>query len=142
LSELPKENVRLTPIELKILEARIGSDGNIADSEDFGEELLLKTSAIHGVKIPDSVGFSEILSGEIENMILEGDFSILSYEEVLLAIRINANSSFQFPHSLDVEKVKFYGNFVSPEFISKILLNYMTARNELDKKLKNFIDGF
>ena len=142
MSELPKENVRLTQIELKILEARIGSDGNIADSEDFGEELLLKTSAIHGVKIPDSVGFSEILSGEIENMILEGDFSILSYEEVLLAIRINANSSFQFPSSTDVEKVKFYGNFVSPEFISKILLNYMTVRNELDKKLKNFIDGF
>lgn len=108
----------------------------------FGDELLLQSSAIHGVKPPDSQLFSEIISTEIEEMITSGGFSSLGYEEILFAIRLNAWHDFDLPGSLDVERIKFFGAFISPDFLSRVLKNYVTIRNFLDRKLKNFIDGF
>lgn len=126
-----------------MLEVRSNSDEPISESKyQLGDELLLVASSVHGVNPPASLSFSQVVSNEIHTMVMEGSFSELGYPEVLLAIRLNGRNDIKFPAGLDLEKIKFFGSFVSVDFISQILMNYMTVRNLIDRKIQNHIDGY
>lgn len=107
----------------------------------FGDEILLVASAVHGVKVPDSTSFAAIVSKEIENIFSSGCLQEIGYEEILFAIRLNGNTHIRLPETIDVDRVKFFGSFISPSFISAIMSNYMAIRDFLDKKLQYFIDN-
>lgn len=142
LKELPRKDLELQDLENEIINARISSDEPVSEEKkSFGDLLLLKASAIHGVNPPASASFSEVVSQEIESMILNGEFSKLGYAEILLAIEINGLSNLRIPPAYEFEKVKFYGAFVSAEFLSSVIYNYTLLRNTLDKKLRGFITG-
>lgn len=108
----------------------------------FGDEILLIASSVYGVNPPASPAFSKIVSNEIHQMFANGILSHLGYSEVILAIRLNGRGDIQLPSNLDLEKIKFSGSFISVDFISKILNNYLLVRNFIDRKLQNFIDGY
>lgn len=140
LKELPREALGLSEIEEEIINSRISSDTPVSEEKDsFGDALLLKASAIHGINPPASASFSEIVAQEIESMILNSEFSKLGYSEILLAIEVNGLNNFRIPPEYEYEKVKFYGSFVGAEFLSSVIFSYLTLRDGLDKKLRLFI---
>lgn len=103
------------------------------------DELQLVACISHSISPPYSSLISELVAKEI--VVMMGRFPDLTYEETLLAIRFNADAGLAVPKNTDIEKIKFSGNFIGINFLSQIFKNYMSLRNLLDQKLKNFIDG-
>jgi len=103
---------------------------------------MLRGAAICGCSVPSTEFFAEIIAEELLTFISEFGYKELTFEEILLAMRMNAKGGFKFPTGLELEVVPFFGNCFNVDYFSKVILNYMTIRKFLDRKLQNIIDGY
>jgi hypothetical protein len=138
--------MKLTEIEKMIIAARL--DGNsfsqISDSDQkYGcDQIMLKGAAISGCALPQTEFFAEIISVQICEFISKFGYEQLTLAEIILSLQMNAKVGLRYPSGLEVEQVPFVGSCFHVDFLSRVLSNYMTIRNLLDSKFKNFIDGY
>lgn len=133
-------------MEQKILDARVSGVSFCQISKDelqwHIDQIMLKGAAISGCSLPNTEFFAQIIGEELSEFILNFGFSELTYDELLLALRMNVKGGFKLPVGLEVEFINFFGNCFNIDFFSKIIANYMAVRNQLDRKLQNHIDGY
>lgn len=105
------------------------------------DQIMLRGAAVSGCVVPNTEFFAEIIAEELSDFILNFGYSDLTYEELLLALRINAKGGYKYPTGIELEVIPFYGHCFNIDYYSKVLSNYMAIRNLLDRKLQNIIDG-
>lgn len=106
------------------------------------DQIMLRGAAISGCCVPATEFFAEIIAEELTNFISNFGYSELTYEELLLALRINSKGGYKFPSGIELDSVPFFGNCFNIDYYSKVLSNYLSVRKMLDRKLENHIDGY
>lgn len=106
------------------------------------DQIMLRVAAISGCALPNTDFFAKFIAEEIIKFILDFGYGDLTLEEILLAFRFNARSGLRYPNGELIESVNFTGVCVNVDYISKVLANYISIRNYLDRKLQNKIDGY
>ncbi len=96
------------------------------------DQILLKGAAIGGCAVPNTEFFAEIIGDELDYFILNFGYEELTYEEILLALRLNTKIKFKIPQGVEIEQIQFYGVCFNIDYFSK----------EFDRKLQNQIDGY
>ncbi len=146
LNEIGSTGIKLTELENKIISARLeGLSFNQIDTNKLRwhvDQIMLRGAAISGCVVPATEFFAEIISEEITEFILGFGYGELTYAEILLAMRFNSKGGFKFPTGVELETISFFGYCFNVDYFSKVLSNYNTIRNLLDRKLQNFIDGY
>lgn len=147
LTDLPGGSLtQLTEIENSIIDSRLTglSFSQLSESavRTAVDQIILKTAAITGCPFPQTEFFAEVLTTTLTEYLTEFGFGELTLEEIILAVKLNAKGGLRFPSGMEVEKVNFSGACFNIDFLSKILSNYMALRNNLDRKLENYIDGY
>ena len=146
LKELPREEIKMTPIENKIIEKRLIGMSFCQLEEDIlktsVDELILKGSAITGCALPQTEFFADILTKEIVSYINEFGYGELTLEEIVFSLRLNAKGKLKWPSGVDIVQIKFTGNNFNIDFFANVLYNYFELRDILDRKCQNFIDGY
>ncbi len=102
---------------------------------------MLHGAGISGCPLPSTEFFAEIIAEEILEFILNFGYADLTYEEILLALRINSKGGFKHPSGLELDPVPFYGNCFNVDYFAKVMANYQVIRNYVDRKLQNYLDG-
>ena len=135
----------LNEVENKIIAARLDSVSfcQIEQSKIRWhiDQIMLKGAAISGCPLPNTEFFADVISDEIKAFILDFGYEELTYAEIILAMRLNSKGGLKYPSGLELETVVFFGNCFNVDYFAKVISNYMTIRNILDRKLQNFIDG-
>jgi hypothetical protein len=125
--------------ENQIVDARVNFEAvsKFGETElrDALQEAVVRISVVCGGCLPTTKFVSDVLNDELAKYILKNNFENLTVEEIVLAFRLNC-FGILFDH------VNYSGCFVNIEYISKVLTGYMEARNLLDGKLKNLMDGY
>lgn len=146
LAEWPKEKMKLTEIEKMIIEARLSGTSfsllNDSDQKYSCDQIMLKGAAISGCALPQTEFFAEVISGQICEFVSKFGYGELTLKEIILALQMNAKTGLRYPTGSEVEKIVFVGNCFHVDFLSRVLANYLSLRNLLDQKFKNFIDGY
>ena len=146
LKEIKNIEIELTNFEAQVIQARLTGVSFCQIEKDkvrwHVDQIMLRGAAISGCVVPTTEFFAEIIAEEISVFILEFGYKDLTYDEILLALRINSKCGYKFPTGIELESVPFFGNCFNVDYLSKILLNYMAIRNILDRKLQNIIDGY
>lgn len=106
------------------------------------DQIILRCSAIVGCEMPFTEMFANILSEQIISFIIGFGYNNLTLSEIILAIETNIASSLKMPAGIEVEEITFSGRCVNVTFLSKVLKNYISIRNLLDRKLQNVVDGY
>jgi len=106
------------------------------------DQIMLRGAAISGCAVPNTEFFAEIIADELLIFILDFGYGDLSYNEILLALRLNAKGGYKYPTGLDLEIVPFFGNCFNIDYFSKVVSNYKIMRGLLDRKLQNYLDGY
>lgn len=135
-----------TSIEDKIIKARCDgisfcemADWQLRNSID---QIMLRGAAIAGCALPQTDFFAGFIAEEFIVFINEFGFSEFTLNEILLALRINSRGGVKTPSGLEIEQVAFTGVCINVDYLSKILSNYCSLRNYLDRKFENKIDGY
>lgn len=145
LKEINNLEIKLTDFENKIIEARLDglSFNQIEDKVRwYIDQIMLRGAAISGCAVPNTEFFAEIIADELLIFILDFGYGDLSYNEILLALRLNAKGGYKYPTGLDLEIVPFFGNCFNIDYFSKVVSNYKIMRGLLDRKLQNYLDGY
>jgi hypothetical protein len=136
----------LTPLENKMVFARTNdvpfSDLSEKRLKTEIDQIMVRGAAISGCPLPNTDFFADIIAEEIKIFIMDFGYQDLTVPEIFLAMRMNSRGGFKYPSGLDIEQVQFYGSCFNVDFLSKVLANYMTLRNILDRKFQNHIDGY
>lgn len=106
------------------------------------DQIIVRGAALYGCDMPQTEFFAEILSKEFSAYLLEFGYEDLTLEEIILALKINADGNFINPLGEDIGQTAFFGNFIHVSFVAKILHAYLVLRNGLEAKFKNHIDGY
>lgn len=106
------------------------------------DQIIVKGAALYGCDMPQTEFFASILSQELSDYLLQFGYEDFTLDEIILAMRMNANGNFINPLGDDIDQVQFFGNFIHINFISKVLKGYSVLRNNLESKFKNHIDGY
>lgn len=145
LKELPREEIKMTAIENKIIDKRlIGLSFCQLDEDSLKtsvDELILKASAITGCALPQTEFFADILTKEIVSYINEFGYGELTIDEIIFSLRLNAKGKLKWPSGVEIEQIKFSGNNFNIDFFANVLFNYFQLRDILDRKCQNFLDG-
>ena len=143
---MPEGSPKRTEVEDRIIKARLKGPSfcQICDAELkwITDQIMFRTAALVGCGLPQTEEFADIISTELIVLINDFGYSEITFEEILLALRLNAKGGLKYPSGLDIERVGFSGTVFNVDFISRILSNYMAIRNSLDSKLRNHIDGY
>lgn len=138
--------MRLTSIEEKIIAARLEGISfsllNEDDKKHSCDQIMLKGAAISGCPLPQTEFFANIISEQLCEFIENFGYSELTLKEIILSIQLNAKGSLKYPTGIELDRVVFTGACFNVDFLSRILSNYLSLRNILDQKFKNFIDGY
>lgn len=106
------------------------------------DQLMIRSVALYGCSLPQSEFLGQFISEETRKFILEFGYPELTLEEILLALMINTKSDVKYPSGLELDQVVFSGVYFNVNFLSKVLYNYSSLRNLLDRKIQNHIDGY
>ena len=106
------------------------------------DQIMLRGAAIGGCAVPNTEFFAEIIGEELTYFIINSGYGELTYEEILLALRLNAKGGLKHSSGMDIEPIHFFGVCFNIDYFSKIMANYMSFRNQLDRKIQNKIDGY
>lgn len=106
------------------------------------DQIMFRGAAISGCALPQTEIFAKFIAEEIETFVLEFGYGELTQEEFLLAMRINAFGKIKNNAGEDLDQVVFFGNSFNVAYLAKILLNYKILRDNLDRKMKNQLDGY
>jgi hypothetical protein len=146
LTELAAASKSLSKNEKKIIEARCESSPMSEIDIDVLklqlDQIMLRGAAISGCCLPNTDFFAEIISDEVKHLLLDFEYSDFTYDEVILAMRLNSVGGMRYPSGDFMEQVNFHGNCFNGDYIAKILANYQILRNNLDRKFQNQIDGY
>lgn len=141
------DSLNLTTTEKAIIKNRssgkpfVENEGN--DRRHFLDQIIARISASTGCELPGTDFFASILCEEIEGVMIDFGYDILTLSEVVFAIRLNSKpSEMKMPSGIELEPITFSGRTVNSYFLSKIISNYMIVRNLFDRKLQNFLDGY
>lgn len=130
----------------QIVEARMAGKSiwEYSEQEAFkkADEQIAILSAICGAKLPQSTFFADTLANEFLIFLMDFGYAEYSFEEILLAFRINARGSNKYPSGLEVEPIEYKGAHFNIDYAAKVLDNYSKFRNLVDRKFQNFIDGY
>lgn len=96
---------------------------------------------IYGFFVPSEIVMNIVVS-EMCSFFKKSIFSHLSYEEYYLALQINATAGLKIPAEIDGEQIKASGATVNVKFLADVMNFYIQFRNQLDRKLQNFLDGY
>jgi len=103
---------------------------------------MFRGAAICGCTLPQTEIFAKFIAEEIENFILNFGYEEFTESEILLAMQVNAFDKIKNPMGEDLEQVVFSGISFNVVYLAKILKNYKIIRENLDKKIKNQLDGY
>lgn len=146
LNEIANTEIRLNDFEDKIIRARVESVAFCQIEEKLIkwhiDQIMLKGAAISGCALPNTEFFADVISDEIQAFILEFGYEELSYDEIILALRMNSKGGYRYLNGAELEPISFFGHCFNVDYFSKVLSNYMNVRNLLDRKLQNLIDGY
>ena len=106
------------------------------------DQIMLRGAAIGGCAVPNTEFFAEIIGEELQDFITRFGYAEYTYEEILLALRLNAKAGYKFQSGALMETIAFYGNCFNVDYFSKIIANYQIIRTQLDRKVQNQIDGY
>ena len=106
------------------------------------DQIILRCSADVGCDLPFTDMFANVLSEQIILFIDNCGYLNYTLKEILLSLQINLMHPLPSYLAVEVDEVKFSGRCVNVSFMSKTLNNYKAIRNQLDRKLQNFIDGY
>lgn len=141
------DSLKLTATEKLIVENRLSGkslseiSGN--DRKHYLDQIVARISAQAGCDLPQTDFFANIISEEMDGIMVDFGYDKLTLKEVIFALRLNSSpSSMKLPSGLDLDHIQFSGRFPNGYFLSKVLSNYMLLRKILDGKLSNFIDGY
>lgn len=131
---------------MRIIDAR-KKGLSIGQMDDDGlryvcDQIIVRGAALYGCDMPQTEFFAEVLSKEFSDYLLDFGYDNLTLEEIILAMRMNANGNFINPLGEDINQTAFFGNFIHVSFLCKVLHGYMVLRNNLETKFKNHIDGY
>lgn len=113
-----------------------------ADQSIIATDIVATASAITGCNTPGTEFFFDRLRREIITFVLNFGFRELTEDEIYLALRLNARGGLRMPSGVEIETIPFFGNTFNIDYFSKVLSNYLSLRNLLDRKLQNEIDGY
>lgn len=141
-----KELKRPTKLEIKIAEARSSGlsfcEKNELERRVTIDQIMFRGAAICGCTLPQTEIFAKFIAEEIENFILNFGYEEFTESEILLAMQVNAFDKIKNPMGEDLEQVVFSGISFNVVYLAKILKNYKIIRENLDKKIKNQLDGY
>lgn len=136
--------IKLTEAERKIIDSRLKgiSFSNLELVDTLVDEMILRLVSICGCNLPNTDIFARFIADEISKFILEFGYSEYTMDEILLAFRLNARGGNKHPNGEEIERVPFFGNCLNVDYVARVLENYRTIRNLLDRKLQNKLDGY
>ncbi len=114
----------------------------VADLTEILGDVLINISVITGHKAPANELYLELLIEELKVYLYEYGFDNLTIQEIILAFRLNCKCNFRYPSGDYAEPVSIFGEYISVDYVSRVLHTYLTFRNILDSNLKNIIDGY
>lgn len=106
------------------------------------DQIMLRGAAISGCALPATEFFAGFIADELTIFINEFGFREYTLNEILLALRLNSQGGAKTPSGLPIDQVVFSGVCFNVDYISKVLENYKSVRNYLDRKIENQIDGY
>ncbi len=131
---------------MKIVEARMqGLSISQLNEAEFVTDLLnclISISAISGHALPPEHFLAKRLNEELRTQLLGFGYADLTIAEIILAFRLNCLCNMKYPAGSEVVPVVIFGNFISVDYVVKVLNIYRTLRDILDNQLKNVIDGY
>lgn len=134
--------------EAKIIDARnngfsIGQKAAVSKDRTETEihKLVYRICSITGADLPPTETYATIVAEEFLIFLLNFGFEDLNLEEMLLAFRLNAKGT-KYPIGLEVDRINLKGSVFNIDSAAKVLVNYMSFRNQLDRKFQNKIDGY
>jgi len=143
---MPEDKLKLTETEKKIIKNRlIGMSFSQLPEKELrftADQIILNAAAISGCPTPVTDFFADVLTNQINEYINEFGFNELTIKEIVLAFQLNTKGGLRHPSGLEIEKVNFSGTCFNIDFLSGVLTNYLALRNNLDRKLENFLDGY
>lgn len=139
--------MRLNELEQKIVKQRIQQTDSISElSSDATKTALFKTvvaiAHVSGGALPKSEAFLDMFIDELYTFLVEYGYGHFAITELILAFRININTTLRQPSGMTLPKVELKTNQLSIEYISDVLSIYSIFRNSIDRKLENLIDGY
>ena len=143
LGELVKE-IKLSDSEKQIVKSRMNgiSFSKIELIDTLVDEMILRLVSICGCNLPNTDIFARFIADEISKFILEFGYAEYTMDEILLAFRLNAKGGNKHPNGEEIERVQFFGNCLNVDYVARVLENYRTIRNLLDRKIQNKLDGY
>ena len=143
LGELVKE-IKLSDSEKQIVKSRMNgiSFSKIELIDTLVDEMILRLVSICGCNLPNTDIFARFIADEISKFILEFGYAEYTMDEILLAFRLNARGGNKHPNGEEIERVQFFGNCLNVDYVARVLENYRTIRNLLDRKIQNKLDGY
>lgn len=146
LTDAPREKLRLTPPEEKILNTRLTKNSIIQfpteELQDKMDEILKVISAISGLPLPTNDGMGTVLKTELITFLMDFGYKLLNEDEIALAFRLNISSTVRFSDGTYMPVIEPVGNFLNVLYCAKVLSNYLIIRNMLDRKAQNVIEGY
>jgi hypothetical protein len=124
------------------LEGKAFSEMTESETRVAIDQIILRCSADVGCDLPFTDMFANVLSEQIILFIDNCGYLNYTLKEILLCLQINLMHPLPSYLAVEVDEVKFSGRCVNVSFMSKTLNNYKLIRNQLDRKLQNFIDGY
>lgn len=106
------------------------------------DQIMFRGAAISGCSLPQTEFFAEFIAEELLVFINEFGYSEYTFDEIILALRLNSMGGLKRTSGEDIEQVGFSGSCFNVNYISKVLSNYALVRNYLDRKIENQIDGY
>lgn len=106
------------------------------------DQIMIRSVALYGCSLPQSDFLAQFISEETRKLILEFGFPELTLDEILLALTINTKADIKFPSGNELRQIEFTGVYFNTNFLSKVLDNYISLRQILDRKIQNHIDGY
>ncbi len=146
LQELSQSYKRISEVEKKIVQAREAglaiSQLEIAELTEILGDVLINISVITGHKTPTNELYLELLIEELKVYLYEYGFDNLTIQEIILAFRLNCKCNFRYLSGDYAEPISIFGEYISVDYVSRVLHTYLTFRNILDSNLKNIVDGY
>lgn len=103
--------------------------------------VLLKISVFLGVSLPSNELLLEMLTSLFQDSLINFGYENLSLKELLFAFELNKQNVLKDEQGDLIKEVEDPFKSLNIGYTSKVLKNYMIARNLLDAKAKNVIYG-
>jgi hypothetical protein len=96
---------------------------------------IFKIAAIVGFSLPTSDKFADVLNEELLILLSEFGYSTITFDELILAFRVNAQGGYRTYGGDTISTVNPYSTFFSINYAAAVLNNYMRIRKSIEYKI-------